>query len=65
MTYNMIKIQFLKYQALHCIQIYNFTLNHDHKFKIMIELKDVQVSKSKRIYVFLFFECFEHLDPSL
>jgi hypothetical protein len=25
--------------------------------------KDVWLSKSKRIYVFLFFECFEHMDP--
>ncbi len=27
--------------------------------------KDVWVSKSKSIYVFLFFECFEHMDPFL
>jgi hypothetical protein len=28
-------------------------------------LKDVQVSKSKMVYIFLFFECFEHVDPFL
>jgi hypothetical protein len=34
MTYNMIKTQFFfLHQALHYSQIYNFTLNHDYKFK--------------------------------
>jgi hypothetical protein len=33
MTYNIMKTQFLKYQTLHYNQIYNFTLNHDYKFK--------------------------------
>jgi hypothetical protein len=28
-------------------------------------LKDIWVSKSKKTYVFLFFECFEHMDPFL
>jgi hypothetical protein len=65
MTYNMIKTQFFLYQALHYSQIYNFILNHDYKFKIIIVLKDVWASKSKKVYVFLFFECFEHMDPFL
>ncbi len=65
MTYNIIKIQFLKYQALQYNQIYNFTLNHDYKFKIIIVFKDIPILKSKRVYVFLFFECFEHMDPFL
>jgi len=47
-------------QALHYSQIYNFTLNHDYKFKIIIVLKDIQVLESKKAYVFHFFECFEH-----
>ncbi len=50
------------YQALHYSQIYNFTLNHDYKFKTIIVLKDVQISKSKKVYVFLFFENSEHMD---
>jgi hypothetical protein len=62
MTYNIIKTQFVLHQALHYSQIYNFILNHDYKFKTMIMLKDVRVSKYKWVYVFLFFECFEHLD---
>jgi hypothetical protein len=61
----MIKIQFFLHQALHYIQIYNFTLKHDHKFKIIIVFKDVQIPKFKRVYVFLIFECFEHMDPLL
>jgi hypothetical protein len=36
MTYNMIKSQFFLRQALHYSQIYNFTLNYDYKFKIII-----------------------------
>jgi hypothetical protein len=35
MTYNMIKIQFVLHETLHYNQIYNFTLNHDYKFKII------------------------------
>jgi hypothetical protein len=53
---------FILHQALHYSQIYNFTLNHDYKFKTIIVLKDVQISKSKKNYVFLFFENFEHMD---
>jgi len=34
-------------------------------FYCVFTLKDVWVSKSKSIYVFLFFECFEHMDPFL
>jgi len=65
MTYNMIKTQFVLHQALHYSQIYNFTLNHDYKFKIIIMFKDIWVLKSKRVYVFLFLECFEHMNPFL
>jgi hypothetical protein len=36
MTYNKIKIQALDHN-----QIYNFTLNHDYRFKIIIMLQDV------------------------
>jgi hypothetical protein len=53
------------HQALHYSQIYNFTLNHDYKFKTIIVLKDVQISKSKNVYIFSFFENFEHTDPFL
>jgi hypothetical protein len=28
-------------------------------------LKDIWVLKSKNIYVYIFFECFEHMDPFL
>jgi hypothetical protein len=63
MTYNMIKTQFFLYRTLHYSQIYNFILNHDYKFKIIIMFKDVWTSKSKKVYVF--FECFEHMDPFL
>jgi hypothetical protein len=65
MTYNMIKNHFFWHQTLHYNQIYNFSLNHDHKFKIIKMFKDIRISKSKRVYVFLFFECFEHMDPFL
>jgi hypothetical protein len=65
MTYNMIKTQFFLHQALHYSQIYNFTFNHDYKFKTIIVFKDIRILKSKRVYVFLFFECFEHMDPFL
>jgi len=37
--------------ALHYNQIYNFTLNHDYKFKIIIIFKDIWILKSKRVYV--------------
>jgi len=37
--------------ALHYSQIYNFTLNHDYKFKIIIMFKDIWILKSKRVYV--------------
>jgi hypothetical protein len=58
----MIKTQFFLHQDLHYSQIYNFTLNHDYKFKIIIMFKEIWVLKSKRAYVFLSFECFEHMD---
>jgi hypothetical protein len=61
MTYDKIKIQFFLHPALHYSQIYNFTLNHDYKFKTIM-FKNIQVLKSKMVYVFLFFECFEHMD---
>jgi hypothetical protein len=54
------KTQFFFHQTLDYSQIYNFTLDHDYEFKIIIVLMDVWVSKSKSVYVFLFFECFEH-----
>jgi hypothetical protein len=41
MIYNMIKTQFFLQQALHYNKIYNFILDHDCKFKIIIMLKDV------------------------
>jgi hypothetical protein len=41
MTYNMIKTQFFLHQALYYNQIYNFTLDNDYKFKIIVVLKDV------------------------
>jgi hypothetical protein len=62
MTYTWYKLNFVLHQALHYSQIYNFTLNHDYKFKIIIVFKDIWILKSKRAYVFLFFECFEHMD---
>jgi len=52
MTYNMIKTIKNWYQTLHYNQIHNFTLKHDYKFKIIIVLKDIQVLKSKKTYVF-------------
>jgi hypothetical protein len=54
-TYNIIKTHFFVYQALHYSQIYNFILNHDYKFKTIIVLKDVQISKCEKVCVFLFF----------
>jgi len=51
----MVKTQFFLHQALDYNQIYNFTLDHDYKFKIIIVLKDVWILKSKSVYVFLFF----------
>jgi len=59
----MIKTQVFLHQGLGYTQIYNFTLDHDYKFKIIIVLKDVWVPKCKSVYVFMFFECFEHMDP--
>jgi hypothetical protein len=35
-----------------------------HDFTLIM-LKDVWVSKSKKVYVFLFFEHFEHMNPFL
>jgi hypothetical protein len=65
MTYNMIKIQFFLHQTLDYSQIYNFTLDHGYKFKIIIMFKDVWLSESKSTHIFLFFESFEHMDPFL
>jgi hypothetical protein len=65
MTYNIIKIQNVLHQTFYYSQSYNFTLNHDYKFNTIIVFKDIWVLKSKRVYVFLFFECFEHMDPFL
>jgi hypothetical protein len=53
------------HQALDYNLLYNFILNHYYKFKIIVMLKDVWASKFKSVYVFLFFECFEHMDPFL
>ncbi len=55
MTYNMIKIQIFLHQALHYNQIYNFTLNHDYKFKTIIVFKDIQVLKFKKVYMYFYF----------
>jgi hypothetical protein len=41
MTYNMMKTQLFLHQALDYSKIYNFTFDHDYKFKIIIVLKDV------------------------
>jgi hypothetical protein len=65
MTYNMIKTQFILHQALHYSQIYNFILNHDYKFKVIIAFKYAWASKFKKVYVFLIVECFKHMDPFL
>jgi hypothetical protein len=61
----MIKTQFFLHLDLHYSHIYNFTLNYDYKFKTIIVLKDVWVSKSKKVNVFIFLEHFEHMDPFL
>jgi hypothetical protein len=50
----MIKTQLFLQQTLHYSQIYNFILNHDHKFKTIIMLKDVWISKSIKICIFIF-----------
>jgi len=60
MTYNMIKTQIFLHKALDYNQIYNFTLNHYYKFKIIIVFKDVWISKSKSIYVFVFLNVWRH-----
>ncbi len=52
------------YQILHYNQMYNFALNHDHKFGPIIMIKNVQVSKWKGHMQF-FFEWFEHMEPFL
>jgi hypothetical protein len=56
MTYNIIKTQIILHQALDYSQIFNFTFDHDYKFKIIIVLKDL--SKSKSIYVIFIFWIF-------
>jgi hypothetical protein len=60
MTYNMIKTQFFFHQALHYGQIYNFTFNHEYKFKTIIVFKDIRILKSKRVYVFFFWMFWTH-----
>jgi hypothetical protein len=65
MTYNMIKTQIFLHQALDYSQFHNLTLDHDYKFRIIIIFRDVWISKSKYVHVFLVFECFEHMDPFL
>jgi len=49
---NMIKFQIVLHWTLHYSQIYNFTLNHDYKFKTRIMLNDIWILKSKKRYVF-------------
>jgi hypothetical protein len=58
MTYNMIKTQNFWHQTLYYSQIYNFILHHDYKFKIIIVIKGIWVSKSKTIYVIFIFWMF-------
>jgi len=65
MTYSTIQTQFFLHQALNYNQIYNFTMDHDYEFKVILMLKDVWVSKSKNVNVYVFFECFEHMGPLL
>jgi len=65
MTYNVIKTQIFLHQALNYSQIYNFTLDHDYKFKIIIVLKDAWISKFQSVYLFYFIEFFEQMDPFL
>jgi hypothetical protein len=65
MTYDIIKTQFVLHQALHYSQIYNFTLNHDYKFKTIIMKKDIWILKFKNVYVLFFLNFFEHMDPFL
>jgi IS4 transposase len=64
MTYNMIKNQLFLHQAIDYSQIYNFTLDYDYKFKTIIMFKNVWISKSKSVYVSLFFECSNTWIPS-
>jgi hypothetical protein len=47
----MIETQLFFHQALHYSQIYNFTLDHDYKLLIIILLKEIWISKSKRVYM--------------
>jgi Zn-dependent protease len=58
MMYNMIKTQMFLYQTLYYSQIYNFTLNHDYKFKIIIVLKGIWVLKFKKYICISFFWMF-------
>jgi hypothetical protein len=53
------------HQALHHSEIYNFTLDHDYKFKIIITCKRTFEHKIQKGICILFFECFEHMDPFL
>jgi hypothetical protein len=43
MIHNMINSFFFLDQVLHCSQMLNFALNHDHKFETIIMIKDVQI----------------------
>jgi hypothetical protein len=36
-----------------------------HIIDTIIVFKDIHVLKSKKIYVYLFFQCFGHMDPFL
>jgi hypothetical protein len=49
------------YQVLHYNQMYNFALNHDHKFGPIIVIKNLQVSKRKG-HMQIFLEWFEHME---
>jgi hypothetical protein len=62
---NMIKTQLFLHEVSHYIQIYNFTLNRDYKFKTVIMFENVWILNFKRVYIFLVFEYFEHMDPFL
>jgi len=62
MTYNMIKTSSFLHQALHYSQMYNFTLNHDYKFKTRKSKMTFEYYNLKR---YMYFECFKHMEPFL
>jgi hypothetical protein len=43
MTYNMMKTEMFLHQTLDYSQNYNFTLDHDYNFKIIIMLNNVKI----------------------